>query len=97
MPRVQLALHVADLGTATAFYPKLSDADPAQARAGHVNLATADPPLELVLIEDAEDAEDANQVPGTVNHPGVEAGTTDEVEAVHARLAAAGAPAAGAA
>ena len=94
MPRVQLALHVADLGTATAFYPKLFDADPAKVRAGYANLAIADPPLELVLIEDAEDA---NQVPGTVNHPGVEAGTTDEVEAAHARLAAAGAPAAGAA
>jgi catechol 2,3-dioxygenase-like lactoylglutathione lyase family enzyme len=84
MSRVQLALNVADLDEAVAFYSKLFDAEPAKLRPGYANFAIGEPPLKLVLIEDA------NQVPGTLNHLGVEVETTTQVEAAHARLAAAG-------
>jgi catechol 2,3-dioxygenase-like lactoylglutathione lyase family enzyme len=82
--RIQLALNVADLEAAIAFYSRLFSAEPAKVRPGYANFAIADPPLKLVLIEDA------NQVPGTLNHLGVEVGTADEVTAAQTRLAAAG-------
>lgn len=84
MSRVQLALNVADLDEAIAFYARLFATEPAKVRPGYANFAIADPPLKLVLIEDA------NQVPGTLNHLGVEVDTTTEVEAAQERLAAAG-------
>jgi len=84
MPRVQLALNVADLDQAIAFYSRLFATEPAKVRPGYANFAVADPPLKLVLIEDA------NQVPGTLNHLGVEVDTTAEVEVARERLAAAG-------
>lgn len=84
MSRVQLALNVTDLDQAIAFYSKLFTTEPAKVRPGYANFAVADPPpLKLVLIEDA------NQVPGTLNHLGVEVDTTAEVEAAQKRLAAA--------
>jgi catechol 2,3-dioxygenase-like lactoylglutathione lyase family enzyme len=82
--RVQLALNVADLDEAIVFYSKLFDTEPAKVRPGYANFAVVDPPLKLVLIEDA------SQTPGTLNHLGVEVATTDEVTAANARLAAAG-------
>ncbi len=81
MSRVQLALNVADIDEAIAFYSKLFGTEPAKMRPGYANFAIADPPLKLVLIEDA------NQTPGTLNHLGVEVPTTDEVTAAQARLA----------
>jgi len=84
MSRVQLALNVADLDEAVAFYSKLFDAEPAKLRSGYANFTIEDPPLKLVLIEDV------NQVPGSLNHLGVEVETTTEVEAARVRLAAAG-------
>jgi catechol 2,3-dioxygenase-like lactoylglutathione lyase family enzyme len=81
--RVQLALNVADLDEAISFYSKLFATEPAKVRPGYANFAVADPPLKLVLIEDA------TQAPGSLNHLGVEVESTDEVAAAQARLAAA--------
>jgi catechol 2,3-dioxygenase-like lactoylglutathione lyase family enzyme len=83
MSRVQLALNVADIDEAIAFYSKLFATEPAKVRPGYANFAIAEPPLKLVLIEDA------NQAPGSLNHLGVEVETTEEVSAAQARLAAA--------
>jgi catechol 2,3-dioxygenase-like lactoylglutathione lyase family enzyme len=80
--RVQLALNVADLDEAVVFYSKLFATEPAKLRPGYANFAVVDPPLKLVLIEDA------TQAPGSLNHLGVEVATTDEVTAAQARLAA---------
>ncbi len=82
MSRVQLALNVSDLDEAVEFYSKLFATGPAKLRPGYANFAVADPPLKLVLIEDA------TQVPGSLNHLGVEVATTAEVTAAQARLAA---------
>ena len=84
MSRVQLALNVADIDEAIVFYSKLFGTEPTKVRPGYANFAIADPPLKLVLIEDA------NQEPGTLNHLGVEVGTADEVAAAQARLATEG-------
>jgi catechol 2,3-dioxygenase-like lactoylglutathione lyase family enzyme len=82
MARVQLALNVSDLDEAIAFYSKLFATEPAKRRPGYANFAIVNPPLKLVLIEDA------TQVAGSLNHLGVEVETTDEVAAAQARLAA---------
>ena len=86
MARVQLALNVAGLDQAIAFYSKLFGTGPAKVRPGYANFAVADPPLKLVLIENA--AKD----PGSLNHLGVEVASTEEVMAAKQRLAAAGLP-----
>jgi catechol 2,3-dioxygenase-like lactoylglutathione lyase family enzyme len=80
MSRVQLALNVSDLEEAIAFYSKLFGAEPAKVRPGYANFAVVDPPLKLVLIEDAD------QIPGSLNHLGVEVPTADEVVAARSRL-----------
>ncbi len=84
MSRVQLALNVSDIDAAVDFYSKLFATEPAKVRPGYANFAVADPPLKLVLIEDA------NQTPGTINHLGVEVSSTDEVMAAQERLTAEG-------
>jgi catechol 2,3-dioxygenase-like lactoylglutathione lyase family enzyme len=78
--RVQLALNVADIDEAVRFYSKLFAAEPAKVRPGYANFAIAEPPLKLVLIEDA------TQKPGSLNHLGVEVETTEEVGAAKERL-----------
>jgi len=83
MSRVQLALNVADLDAAVAFYRKLFGAEPAKLRPGYANFAIAEPPLKLVLIE-------GQGTPGTVNHLGIEVGSTGEVAEARARLASEG-------
>jgi catechol 2,3-dioxygenase-like lactoylglutathione lyase family enzyme len=80
MSRVQLALNVADIDTAVEFYSKLFGAPPAKRRPRYANFAIADPPLKLVLIEDA------HQTPGTLNHLGVEVDSSHEVAAARVRL-----------
>ena len=80
MSRVQLALNVSDMAAAVDFYSKLFGTEPAKRRPGYANFAIADPPLKLVLIEDA------NQAAGTINHLGVEVASTDEVMAAQERL-----------
>jgi catechol 2,3-dioxygenase-like lactoylglutathione lyase family enzyme len=85
MGRVQLALNVADLEEAIGFYSKLFETEPAKRRSGYANFVVADPPLKLVLFENPPRA-------GTLNHLGVEVGSTSEVVAATQRLAAEGLP-----
>lgn len=82
MARLQLALNVADLDEAVAFYAKLFATEPAKLRPGYANFAIADPPLKLVLFEgESEDR---------VNHLGIEVMSPGEVEVAADRLQAAG-------
>ncbi|MGO9873507.1 MAG: ArsI/CadI family heavy metal resistance metalloenzyme [Acidimicrobiia bacterium] len=83
MSRVQLALNVSDLDAAIEFYSKLFGTQPAKTRPGYANFAIGEPPLKLVLIEGVGQ-------PGSLNHLGVEVGSTDEVTAAQARLTGAG-------
>jgi catechol 2,3-dioxygenase-like lactoylglutathione lyase family enzyme len=83
MSRVQLALNVADIDEAVAFYSKLFGAAPAKRHPGYANFAIAEPPLKLVLIESGEPG-------GTLNHLGVEVESPDEVGAATRRLAGEG-------
>ena len=85
MPRVQLALNVADLDAAIGFYSKLFATPPAKVRAGYANFAVVDPPLKLVLIEGYGE-------PGSLNHLGVEVETTDQVASTQRRLTDEGLP-----
>ncbi|MST33903.1 glyoxalase/bleomycin resistance/dioxygenase family protein [Acidimicrobiaceae bacterium USS-CC1] len=84
MARVQLAINVPDLEQAIAFYSKLFGTGPAKVRPGYANFAVVDPPLKMVLIEDA------GHTPGSLNHLGVEVASTEEVAAAQARLAGEG-------
>jgi catechol 2,3-dioxygenase-like lactoylglutathione lyase family enzyme len=84
MSRVQLALNVADIDRAVEFYSKLFGVEPAKRRPGYANFAIADPPLKLVLIENAEHR--GQGVVGALNHLGVEVETPGEVRAASARL-----------
>ena len=83
MSRVQLALNVDDLDAAIDFYSKLFGTTPAKRRDGYANFAIADPPLKLVLIQNAEGAV-------RLNHLGVEVESSAEVGAAQARLAGEG-------
>ena len=85
MGRVQLALNVSDLDEAIGFYSKLFETEPAKRRPGYANFVVVDPPLKLVLFENAAQA-------GSLNHLGVEVGSTDDVLAATRRLAAEGLP-----
>src|SRR4249919_1088438 len=82
--RVQLALNVSDLDAAVGFYSKLFATEPAKRRPGYANFAIAEPPLKLVLFENAE------AQGGTLNHLGVEVESTEEVAAATGRLSGAG-------
>ena len=81
--RVQLALNVDDLEAATAFYTKLFGVGPHKQRPGYANFAVADPPLKLVLFENADASE-------TLNHLGIEAMRVEDVAAADERFRAAG-------
>ena len=83
MGRVQLALNVSDLDEAIGFYSKLFETEPAKRRSGYANFVVTDPPLKLVLFENPAQA-------GTLNHLGVEVGSSGEVIAATRRLAAQG-------
>ena len=72
MSRLQLALNVSNLDEAVAFYTAFFKTEPVKRRLGYANFAIVEPPLKLVLFENAE-------VPGTINHLGVEVFSTDEV------------------
>lgn len=80
MSGVQLALNVSDVSQAVEFYSKLFGTAPAKLRPGYANFAIAEPPLKLVLIENV------SQAPGSLNHLGVEVGSTQEVQAAKDRL-----------
>ena len=79
MSRVQLALNVDDLDTAIAFYSKLFGAPPAKVKPGYANFAIAEPPLKLVLLENPGQG-------GSLNHLGVEVGSSAAVNSEIARL-----------
>jgi hypothetical protein len=81
--RVQLALNVSNLEKAVGFYSKLFATEPSKVRPGYANFAVADPPLKLVLIESAD------QVPGSINHLGIEVESADAVATAQTRLIAA--------
>ena len=80
LPRLQLALNVDDVDAAVAFYGRLFQAEPHKRRPGYANFALTSPPLKLVLIENPGAG-------GTLNHLGVEVGSTDEVARTTGRLA----------
>jgi catechol 2,3-dioxygenase-like lactoylglutathione lyase family enzyme len=80
MSRVQLALNVAEIDIAVEFYSKLFGTEPAKRRPHYASFAIDEPPLKLVLIEDA------GQTPGTLNHLGVEVESSNEVTAAQDRL-----------
>lgn len=88
MSRVQLALNVANIDQAVDFYSKLFGSEPAKRRPGYANFAISDPPLKLVLIENADQRGEG--VAGALNHLGVEVETAAQVQAATARLAGAG-------
>jgi catechol 2,3-dioxygenase-like lactoylglutathione lyase family enzyme len=71
MSRVQLALNVSDIDEAVDFYSKMFSTEPAKRREGYANFVVSDPPLKLVLIE--------NAVSQRLNHLGIEVESTDEV------------------
>ena len=84
MSRVQLSLNVTDFEAAVAFYSRLFGAAPAKLRPGYANFAIDDPPLKLVLNAPG------NGPGGTINHLGVEVGSTEEVNNAGDRMAAEG-------
>lgn len=81
--RLQLALNVADLDSAVAFYSSMFATEPAKIRPGYANFAVENPPLKLVLFENPDAAD-------SINHLGVEAESIDQVVDSQARLAGAG-------
>ena len=83
MSRVQLALNVNDIDEAVTFYTKLFGAEPAKRRPGYANFAISEPPLKLVLLENAGQG-------GSLNHLGVEVPDINTVDAEQTRLAEAG-------
>ena len=82
MSRLQLAIDVGDLDEAVDFYSRMFGTGPAKVRPGYANFAIDEPPLKLVLFEKPGGG-------GTINHLGVEVGTTAQVVAAEARLAGA--------
>ncbi len=85
MSRVQLALNVVDIDASVAFYSKLFGTEPAKRRPGYANFAIVEPPLKLVLIENA--AARGEGAAGALNHLGVEVASSEEVQAATQRLA----------
>lgn len=80
--RVQLALNVSDLEGSVAFYSKLFNSEPAKRKPGYANFAIDQPPLKLVLIENADG--------GSINHLGVEVKDTDLVRQAGDRFSVTG-------
>jgi catechol 2,3-dioxygenase-like lactoylglutathione lyase family enzyme len=78
--RLQLALNVTDIESATAFYSQLFGTEPHKVRPGYANFAIADPPLKLVLLENPNPVE-------SLNHLGVELSDTAAVESASAEFA----------
>ncbi len=80
MSRIQLALNVADLDGAIAFYTRLFATEPTKIRPGYANFVVTDPPLKLVLIETEM------HEPGSINHLGIEVESAEDVEHARRRL-----------
>jgi catechol 2,3-dioxygenase-like lactoylglutathione lyase family enzyme len=77
--RLQLALNVPNIDDAVSFYSKLFATEPNKRKPGYANFAISDPPLKLVLFEQA--GADAR-----LNHLGVEVASSDEVWSHQQRL-----------
>jgi catechol 2,3-dioxygenase-like lactoylglutathione lyase family enzyme len=80
MSRLQLALNVPDIDEAVEFYRRLFATEPHKRQPGYANFAIADPPLKLVLFENAD-------ATARLNHLGVEVSSPEEVTSHQARLA----------
>jgi hypothetical protein len=78
--RVQLALNVPNIDDAVDFYAKLFATEPNKRKPGYANFAIADPPLKLVLFENAD-------ADARLNHLGVEVVDSDAVWDHQQRLA----------
>jgi catechol 2,3-dioxygenase-like lactoylglutathione lyase family enzyme len=85
---MQLALNVSDLDAAIDFYSKLFATAPTKRHPDYANFAIADPPLKLVLMENA--GERTGGLTGALNHLGVEVETPEEVATTSARLSVEG-------
>jgi catechol 2,3-dioxygenase-like lactoylglutathione lyase family enzyme len=85
LPRVQLALNVSDVDAAVDFYTKLFGAEPHKQRPGYANFALENPPLKLVLIENASAA-------GSLNHLGIEVDGVQQVAEARTTIDTAGLP-----
>lgn len=81
--RIQLALNVENITDATAFYERLFGLPAHKRRERYSNFVIEDPPLKLVLIENAGAG-------GGLNHLGVESTDARGVTAALARFRAAG-------
>ena len=81
--RVQLALNVANIDEAVAYYSKLFGADVNKRKPGYANFAINEPPLKLVLFENPNAAE-------RINHLGVEVFDQADVAAATDRFVKAG-------
>lgn len=77
--RLQLALNVADLDRAVDYYSRMLGVGVNKREPGYANLVVAEPPLKLVLFENAEASE-------RLNHLGFEVFSDAEVEAAADRL-----------
>ena len=82
--RLQLALNVSDLNEAIDFYTRMFDTQPYKVKPGYANWEIANPPLKLVIFENAT-AES-----GSINHLGVETEAAEQVVAAEQRLTASG-------
>jgi len=81
--RIQLALNVRDVESATRFYADMFGVPPAKQRPGYANFVVADPPLKLVLFEN-------RGATGALNHLGVEVESTADVRAATDRFSTVG-------
>jgi len=82
--RLQLALNVADLNESIDFYTKMFATEPYKVKPGYANWEIANPPLKLVIFENA------TAEPGSINHLGVETEAAEQVVAAEQRLTASG-------
>ncbi len=85
--RPHIALAVADLERARAFYRALLDVEPAKVRPGYVKFEAVEPPLNLTLNEAPAVAVEAAPA-----HFGVQVKSRRAVAAASARMSAAGYP-----
>ena len=81
--RIQLALNVTDIEAATRFYAHMFGVQPAKQRPGYANFVVSDPPLKLVLFENAGAV-------SPLNHLGVEVASAADVRAATRRFTDAG-------
>ena len=81
--RLQLALNVPDIDAAVGYYSKLFATEPHKRREGYANFAIEEPPLKLVLFENADTSD-------RLNHLGVEVQEPRQIAEALARLTAEG-------